>query len=112
MTDSLPDTVAWAADFLRGKGWTVVAPVDPGAAIPDVAVGQVWASPKPRVQDRIVVRIGPRRVNDDPRSVQFVDPASNARGARPSVMTPQAWRAWVRKSNARPLPTPTDGAAP
>ena len=36
-----------ALHTLRDAGWTVLPPVDPGAVIPEVAVGQVWRSPRP-----------------------------------------------------------------
>ncbi len=102
---TVPDTTAWAADHLRALGWTVVAPVNPSGAVPEVRVGQVWVSPNPaQWYARTVLDIGPSGW------VWFTFPGATNDLRYPC--TPDEWGRWVGWSNARPLPIPTPGAAP
>ena len=86
----MTDLPAYAA-LLRAAGWTVTPP--PAAEIPRVAVGQVWRSPKARVEDRTVVSIGPTRLID------YLTPRWKT-----ACMTHESnFVAWARKSGARPV---------
>ena len=85
------------AEILRAAGWTVIPPVDPNAAIPEPAVGQVWVSPKPRVLPRTVTKIAPHRWWPSYQCIYFT-----AQGSVTDALNPMAWRAWARKSGARP----------
>lgn len=87
------------AAALRAAGWTVIAPVDPGARIPEPAVGQVWAGPKDRVPKRTVVGIGPHRWWPGQACVFY----RLEGGEHAMTLNPKAWRAWAKKSGARPV---------
>lgn len=88
-----------AAERLRALGWVGVEPVDPKAAIPEPQPGQVWISPRPRMEARTVVNIAPARGWASSRCVYFTWPGSPD---RVHVLNPEGWRAWVKKSCARP----------
>ena len=98
---------AKAADGLRRVGWTVIAPVDPAAAIPAPKPGQVWVSPKPRVEARTVHHIGTNLhwPGDGPNCIYFTYYPGTPRDERPHCLRPSVWLAWVRKSGARPQET-------
>jgi hypothetical protein len=87
-----------AASLLRRNGWVVVPPA------PEPKVGQTWVSPKPGVEPRTVVKIGPGRAwHPDIPCVHFTvpsEPEPSKFGFR--YLTREAWDAWVRKSEARP----------
>jgi hypothetical protein len=85
-----------AAERLRALGWVCVAPVDPEAAIPEPQAGQVWVSPRPRVEARTVVKIG-SHPRTGVRAVYF------AVGPNQRFMHMEGWRAWAKKSSARPV---------
>lgn len=85
-----------AIQTLRSAGWTCTAPVDPGAAIPEVDVGQVWRSPKPRTQDREIVELC------DAWGWPGLRYRTGATGSLTRLRL-VAWRAWVQKSGARPV---------
>lgn len=86
------------AAILREAGWTVIPPVDPNAAIPEPEVGQTWASPKPLVFPRTVAMIAPHRFYPSgDLCVYFTTPGGYA-----SSLHPARWKAWARKSGARP----------
>jgi hypothetical protein len=97
-----------AAYVLRSLGWTVTPPVDPAAAIPEPAVGQVWRVPAGATGtwSREIVDFVPGR-----KSGHFVCRRILADGARGKrlLTTSASLVAWARKSGARP--TTTTGAA-
>lgn len=91
-----------AVALLRSSGWTCIPPKGEGSEIPEPAPGQVWHSTKPngRAQPRKIVKIGPARwYPDDVQCIYWVGADG---GGQPSALAPWAWRAWVRKHNARP----------
>lgn len=106
---TVPDTTAWAVDHLRALGWTVVAP-NPGVAVPDPAVGQAWTGSTPDGQPRVIVKVGGAPWTAA-TLVHFVQGSITGELSL-TWLEPHRWAAWVRRTNAHPLPTPTDGAAP
>jgi hypothetical protein len=92
-------SIQYAVDFLRANGWTCIPPADPDAAIPEPAVGQMWRSPKPRIEPRTIVRIGPWMGWDSSECVVFTVPSESHQLG----LNPASWAAWVRKSGARPV---------
>jgi hypothetical protein len=96
-----------AATLLRELGWTCIPPVDPSEAIPEAKIGQVWISPKPRVEARTVVWIGASRTQPwaGDKCVGFTTPTRKPHEKwGPSKLTPEAWAQWAKKSGARPVP--------
>jgi hypothetical protein len=91
-----------AASLLRSRGWVVVPPAPEKP--PEPEVGQTWASPKPRIEPRTVVKLGPGRAwQPDVPCVYFTTPSRQPDPKwGPNYLTREAWDAWVRKSEARP----------
>lgn len=90
-----------AAALLRAAGWAVLPP--PPETIPEPQAGQVWISPRPRVEPRTVVKVGPSRGWPHPSCVFFTTPSRPAHPQRgPTYLHPDSWQAWARKSGARP----------
>ncbi len=98
---TVPDTTAWAAEHLRALGWVVVAPVEAGDAVPEPKVGQAWTPASASASARVVATA-------DVETVSFLV----GLGSFATSVTRSEWNAWVRRTNARPLPTPTDGDVP
>lgn len=97
-------TTAVAA--LRALSWTVVAPVDPNAAIPAPEAGQVWVSPKPRVAARTVVRVGANcHWPGDGNDCVYFTASGYPNTVNPRCLNSVAWASWVRESGARPQET-------
>lgn len=86
-----------AASLLRRHGWTVVPPAP--ERLPEPEAGQVWVSPKPRIQPRTIVKIDASRSYPwaGSKCVYFTTPSG-----RSTHLPPDGWRAWVRNSDARP----------
>lgn len=90
-----------AAVMLREAGWTVLPP--PAEKPPEPQVGQVWVSPKRRVEPRTVVKIGPHRCwSGDVECVHFTAPSDAPSKWGPRALHRAAWDSWVKKSGARP----------
>ena len=88
-----------AITLLRDRGWILVPPVDPAAETPEPQVGQVWRSPKARVEPRTVTKIAGSRAYPwtGDNCVFFTTPSG-----RNVHLHPETWRAWARKTGARP----------
>jgi len=91
------DPAVYAA-ALRSLGWTCVPPVDPAAAIPLPAPGQLWVSPKPRIAPRMVIGIEMRYGQ---RYVRYKSTGTASGGA---ARRAESWAEWAKKSGARPQP--------
>ena len=104
----MADNIDAAVLLLREAGWTCIPPVDPNAAIPEPAVGQVWRSPKPRVEPRTVLSVGAaaRGIWPGQVVVGFSTPTRQPHEKwGPLILHTEGWRAWARKSGARPEAT-------
>ncbi len=93
------------AAALREEGWSVREPVS--KAIPEPKAGQVWASAEPGVEARTVVKIGlvlARR--SFPYVINFVSEkhSMNSKWGHDGWAFPEDWRAWARRTGARPVP--------
>lgn len=91
-----------AAALLRENGWVVMPPAAP--ELPRIEVGQVWVSPKPKVEPRTVLKIG--RCHSYPwagvRVVFFSAPKDPVQ-SYPRTLVDTDFAAWARKSDARPM---------
>lgn len=82
-------------EALRTAGWTIVAPIDPNAAIPEPKAGQVWVCGIPTIGAREVECIG---------TGGFVyyraDPDLNL-----DLCSAEDWNTWALRTGARPQET-------
>lgn len=85
-------TIPQAVELLRANGWTVIPPAS--GQIPDPEAGQVWVSPKPRVEPRTVVKIGPHRSYpwSGDKCVHFTTPKRQPDQWGPPCITFETWR--------------------
>ena len=101
----MADNIDAAVLLLREAGWTCIPPVDPNAAIPEPAVGQVWRSPKPKIEPRTVLSVGmdKRAWSSGRVVVGFSTPTRQPHEKwGPLILPIETWKAWARKSEARP----------
>ena len=106
MTDQ---DISTAAETLKAAGWTVLPPA--AEELPRVEVGQVWVSPNPKIEPRTVTKIGKHRSMPwAERCIAFTTPRRQGeRSCRDPkviyypVLTEQAFVAWARKAQARPV---------
>ena len=89
-----PTTPAEMAAALRALGYIVMDP--PDDAIPEPRVGEVWRSANPRVHDRAVVTAGHTQWG-------WLVEYRIGHATRVSTADLSNWRAWARKTGARPV---------
>lgn len=95
---SLRDIVGQVED----QRWRLVRVPDPAEAVPEPTVGQVWVSPKPRVEVRTVTGLSPDRWwPADGLWVYFTVP----NGTYEHSLHLMVWTAWARRAGARPAAT-------
>jgi hypothetical protein len=104
----LEDRSLQALVSLMEQGWLVVPPLARGAKPPRPEAGEVWISPKPGVESRLVVSIGPHFSRPSAEYCVFFRRKGEAEDVRPSVLGDRAWQRWAEGSDARPLPVPAD----
>jgi hypothetical protein len=109
--DTLLPNLDAAVEQLRKMGWTVLPP--PAEEIPAPAAGEVWIAPSPRVEPRTVTKVASHRSYPwaGDQCVYFTVPSDPPDMKWPRVLAPTTWRAWAKKSGARPAsssrsPTP------
>lgn len=99
---------AEALALLCEQGWTCIPPFDPNAEIPEPEVGQVWRSANARVEPRTVVWIGAHFSYPwaGEKCIGFTTPKRQPHPKwGPTKLPPDTWRAWARKTGARPKAT-------
>ncbi len=94
---ALGATVTWPAG--RPPAMAAAGPADAGA-IPAPMIGQVWSSPRPGIASRAVLEIGPHPSWARPR-LWFAVPGDSS--PVPRHVSPRSWRAWARRTDARPV---------
>lgn len=101
LSPQMVETIA----LLRDMGWTVLPP--PSEAIPAPSAGQVWPSPRPRVEARTVIKVGPRSERHLSHHYVFFTTPTRLPHPKwgPSRLLLSAWTDWARKSDARPVET-------
>lgn len=99
LSPQMVETIA----LLRDMGWTVLPP--PSEAIPAPSAGQVWPSPRPRVEARTVIKVGPRPERHLSHHYVFFTTPTRLPHPKwgPSRLLLSAWTDWARKSDARPV---------
>jgi hypothetical protein len=101
------DAIQAAVRLLTEAGWRVVPP-DEDQGLPEPAAGQTWVSPKKRVEPRTIYEIAPNRSYPwAGKCIYFRTPSDPLHMKWPRVLTPESWRAWAKKAEARPVRNPT-----
>ena len=90
----------WYARWIVARLFPLAAPVS--EAIPEPVAGQVWRSARARVDPRTVARVGPHDWWPNKKCVFYTFPADDWESPV-RVLPPGLWRAWARKTGARPV---------